>query len=193
MNDYNNGTRQVKTVEDWSADVDYEASGKLGSWRILPREIFSSKAYRALTLPEREVLLCYLNKVKFTKKDKKDIRRSKNSKSVPENGNSLICTNNEIRARGGISSDSTISKARKQLVKIGFLDVITPSAFPHPGIFALSARYKNYPNGDYKTKDAKPVSHARYARACPAGSNRFEARQVRTEMEPLGGGLGLVN
>jgi hypothetical protein len=188
MNDFNNGTRKVKTPEDWAEDIERETSGALGRWAILPREIFSSKAYRALSLPEREVLLCYLNKVQYTpsKKDRKGVKKSR---AVPENGNHLIVTNNEIKARGGIRSDKTISEARKRIVEIGFLDVVQPSAFPHPGIFALSTRFKNFPSKDYKPKDAKPVSFARYSRACPSGSNRFDTQQGRTTSEPLAGSV----
>ena len=100
MNDSNNGTRKNKTVGEWSADIDREVNGKLGAWRILPREVFSSKAYRDLSLPEREILHCYLNKVSFVKPDKQDRRRMKLSKPVPENPRNLIVTNNEIKARG---------------------------------------------------------------------------------------------
>ena len=170
----NNTTRKVKSPEEWEHDIEREAHGKLGQWKILPREIFSSKAYRSLSLAEREVLHCYLNKVQYHKRDKKaEQRRMKRSGSTPSNGDSLICTNNEIRARGGVKSDKTISRARKRLVEIGFLDVVQPSAFPNPGIFSLSSRYTKYPDGDYAPENAKPVSFARYSRSCTAGSNKF--------------------
>jgi hypothetical protein len=174
MNTYNNNiNRKVKSPEDWAVDIDKESTGKLGSWRILPREIFSSKAYRELSLSEREVLHCYLNKVTYVKPKGSEKRRMKSSKSYPINGDALIVTNHEIMARGGVTSDSTISKARKRLVEMGFLNVITPAAFPQSGVYGLSDRYKNYPNGDYRPKDDKPVSFSRYSRSCEIGSNRF--------------------
>ena len=81
---------------------------------------------------------------------------------MPENGNRLIVTNNEIKARGGVLSDRTISKARKELIEKGFLDVTTPSAFPLSGVYGLSNRYKQFPLGSYKPKeDALPVSFVR--------------------------------
>ena len=164
MNDSNNGKREHKTVDEWSADIDMEVNGKKGAWRILSREVFSSKAYRDLSLPEREILHCYLNKVRFIKPNKREQKRMKRSKPVPENGNNLILTNNEIKARGGVSSDTTISKARKRLVEIGFLEVIRPSRFPQPGIFGLSDRWKDYPKGNYQPKDNRPASFAPYSR-----------------------------
>ena len=164
MNDSNNARRKHKTVGEWSADIDKEVNGKLGAWRILPREVYSSKAYRDLSLPEREILHCYLNKVSFVKPDKQDRRRMKLSKPVAENARNLIVTNNEIKARGGVLSDSTIAKARKRLVEIGFLDVVRSCMFPQPGIFGLSDRWKEYPNKEYKPKDNRPVSFHPYSR-----------------------------
>ncbi len=157
-------TWEHKTVDEWSTDINNEVNGKLGHWRILPREILSSKAYRSLSLPEREILHCYLNKVRFVKVGKSEQRRMKRSNPVPENARNLIVTNNEIKARGGCKSDSTISKARKRLVEIGFLDVIRPCRFPQPGIFGLSERFKEYPSGNYQPKDNRPVSFAPYPR-----------------------------
>jgi len=86
------------------------------------------------------------------------------SKPVPENARNLIVTNNEIKARGGVTSDTTISKARKRLVEIGFLDVVRSCMFPQPGIFGLSDRWKEYPHGDYHPKDKRPASFAPYSR-----------------------------
>jgi hypothetical protein len=179
MSDSNNGKREHKTVDEWSADIDTEVNGKKGAWKILSREVFSSKAYRDLSLPEREILHCYLNKVRFLKPDKRDQRRMKRSKPVPENGNNLILTNNEIKARGGVSSDTTIARARKRLVEIGFLDVIRPSRFPQPGVFGLSDRWREYPKGDYKPKDNRPASFAPYPRQPVDG--RFRGKDYENE------------
>ncbi len=172
MKDFNNGKREHKTVDEWSADIDKEVNGAIGLWKILPREIFSSKAYRSLSLSERNILHCYLNKVWYSKPDKHSKRRMKHNSSVPENGRNLIVTNNEIKARGGIRSDSTISKARKKLAEIGFLDVIRSGKFPQPGIYAVSERWKRYPDGDYKPTDQRPVSFAPYSRV-PGMNGRF--------------------
>lgn len=189
MNDSNNGKREHKTVDEWSADIDREVNGKRGAWKILSREVFSSRAYRDLSLPQREVLHCYLNKVKFTKPDTSK-RRMRNNRSVPENPRDLIVTNNEIKARRGVTSDTTISKARKRLVEIGFLEVIRPCRFPQPGVFGLSDRWKEYPNGDYKPKDNRPASFAPYSRQPVDGRFRgkdYDNKGQETVSLPLGG------
>ena len=112
---YNTATKTHKTVEEWSVIIDNETVGKKGHWKILSREIFSSKAYRALSLPEREILHCYWNKVKFAKPDGSK-RRARNVRPVPNNARDLIVTNNEIKARRGVSSDTTIARARSLLI-----------------------------------------------------------------------------
>lgn len=86
--------KEPKTVEDWGEDIDHESSGKLGGWKFLPREIFSSKAYRELTLPAREVLNCYLNKLQYPNPKSGKNRESGRKKNVPENGSCLVVTNN---------------------------------------------------------------------------------------------------
>lgn len=179
--------RPVKTIEDWTRDIDHEAAGKLGRWRFLSREIFSSAAYRALTLPEREVLHCFLNRVTY-RVGKQDKRRMKSGKTAPTNGNRLIVTNGEIKARGGVKSDRTIAAARRRLVEIGFLDVVESAAFPQCGVFALSERYRAYPSGEFgPPAAAKPVAYARYSRRCKAGSRRFGTGIILHD--PEGGAL----
>jgi len=190
MNDSNNGKREHKTVDEWSADIDREVNGQKGAWKFLSREVFSSKAYRDLSLPEREILHCYLNKVRFRKPDKREQRRMKRSNPVPENPKDLMVTNNEIKARRGVLSDTTISRARKRLVEIGFLEVIRPCRFPQPGIFGLSDRWKDYPNGDYKPKDNRPASFAPYPRQPVDGrfrSKDYDNKGQETVSLPLGG------
>jgi len=123
-------------------------------------------------MSEREVLHCYLNKLNFLKRDKGDKRRMKRSGATPENADRLILTTNEIKARRGVTSERTISNARKRLVEIGFLDVVQPSKFPQPGIFALSDRWRKYPDGNYLPLDNKPVSFAPYSRKPEHGKFR---------------------
>jgi hypothetical protein len=91
-------------------------------------------------------------------------RRMKHSKAYPKNGNQLMVTNNEIKARGIVAGNNnkTIAEARKALVEIGFLDVVQPGSYRGSGIFALSNRWRNYPEGDYLPKDSKPVAWTPY-------------------------------
>jgi hypothetical protein len=167
------------TQAQWGERIDRETNGKLGRFRFLERSIFSSRAYRSLDLPAREILHCYLNKIEFerTKRNSRPGRRRNDS--APLNANNLVVTNGEIKARGGVKSDRTISNARKRLVEIGFLDVVRPGAFPQPGVFALSNRYLNFPDGVYQPQTAvsrifvHPVLEARFSRKCPKGTRGF--------------------
>lgn len=164
---------EPKTVAEWGRIIDNECSAKLGGWKIVQRCVFSSRAYRALTLPQREILFCYLNKVVFKKLEK---RQRTNAKHRPEaiNARNLIVTNGEIRARGGVRSETTMASARKRLVEIGFLDIVREGQFPQPGIYALSDRYLNFPDGDYRP-EPKPekIENVGYAREGVKGSRGF--------------------
>jgi hypothetical protein len=154
---------EVRSIETWTRDIEDESRGKSGQFRILPREIFSSRAYLTLTLAQAHVLECYLNKLRYeTGNTKGSKRRGKNSSGYPINKDNLIVTNNELFARQKHKSERTIANARKRLVEIGFLDVIISAKFPKPGVYALSDRYKQYPDGNYLPKNERPVSFAPY-------------------------------
>jgi hypothetical protein len=166
------------TLPQWEARIDRETTGKRSQFRFLERRIFSSRAWRALSLVDREILLCYLNKVQFEViKNKRPGRRDR--KSVPLNANHLIVTNGEIKARGGVRSDRSISKARKELVRIGFLEAMRPGAFPQPGVYALSDRFLNFPDGNYEPQSPIPAGFSRYSRKCPAGTRGFPPTKPR--------------
>lgn len=154
--------KKALTIEDWSRTISNETHGDIGKFRFMERRIFSSKAYIDLTLVQREILKCYLNKIVYAKKDKKNKKRNS---SGPLNGDSLMVTNNEIKARKivGPKNDRSIAEARKALVQIGFLDVVKTGTYLGSGIFALSDRWTRYPNGDYQPKDSKPAGYAMYS------------------------------
>lgn len=162
------------TPAQWEARIDRETTGKRGKFRFLERNIFSSRAWRALSLPAREILLIYLNKIQFdSAKDKRPGRRRNNDARV--NANNLVVTNGEIRGRRGVKSERTMAKARAELVRVGFLDVVRPGAFPQPGIYALSSRFLQYPN--VEPAGPKPVAVPRYSRTCPAGRRGFPSNR----------------
>jgi hypothetical protein len=154
---------EPRSVEDWERRIEDESKGKSGRFCFLAREVFSSKAYLALTLAEAHVLECFLNKLRYeTGNTKGSKRRGKNSSGYPINKDNLIVTNNELFARQKLKSERTIANARKRLVEIGFLDVIISAKFPKPGVYAFSERYKQYPDGSYLPRNERSVSSAPY-------------------------------
>lgn len=163
------------TPAQWGTRIDDEVAGKRGRFKFLERQAFSSRAYRSLSLPAREILLCYLNHVKYEKRPKQHGPGNRRHTGTSLNSGNLVVTNNEIKARGGVRSDSTIAKARQELVDCGFLDVVRPGAFPQPGIFALSSRFLQYPNGDYRAPDNMRAGVPRYSRKCTKGRRGFSS------------------
>jgi hypothetical protein len=165
--------REARTVEQWRAIVDQDlTTAGRKNWLIMPRRVFSSRAYRALSLPCREILLCYFNKLVFEGPSKKAKRKARQASSTAINARNLVLTNNEIKARGGVKSDRTIASVRRELVRAGFLDVISPGSLAASGVFALSDRYLDFPHVP-PPPDSKPVAFPRYTRKAERGVRGF--------------------
>lgn len=161
-----NGTHQNLTIDEWSVHIrKTEMKGDAGAFRFLTRQIFSSDAYIALTLIEREVLLCFLNKLRYEPVSSREKRKGRKAAWVPVNARDLTVTYNEVKARRivALSNDKSISNAKKRLIEVGFLDVVKPAQFPHAGIYALSDRWRRFPAGDYRPKTDVPCSFPAYA------------------------------
>ena len=157
-----------RSVEEWKQTIRDEAKGKRGRFRILTREIFSSEAYAALSLAEEHVLLCYLNKLFYESPNSTDAKNfekrtgRKKTDGRPVNGNNLVVTNNEIKARGKVKGNKQIAAARRRLHWIGFLDVVVPARFPQPGIYSISEHWRPYPCLGHRPKNQVPVAFAPY-------------------------------
>ena len=143
--------KEPKTVEEWEESIRSDTTGKRGAWCILPREIFNSDAFMALTHAEKAMLLTALNQIGYEDK-KKARKRHIDDRKVLRNGGQIYLTQNELKARGVLSA-ATIAKGKKRLVEIGFLDVVETGSVSAPAKFQISERWRKLPNGDYKPKD----------------------------------------
>ncbi|MFC1834293.1 hypothetical protein ACFL2Q_06105 [Thermodesulfobacteriota bacterium] len=57
----------------------------------------------------------------------------------------------------GIKGEDTISRAKKRLVEIGFLDVVDQGSFAKAGRFRYSDRWRNYNSGNLSKENGDPI------------------------------------
>jgi len=146
--------KEVKSVERWREELDRDAEGKRGSFRILSRELFNSRAFAALGCGGIVVVLALLNKLEFERKGVKDRKGVRISHPVLKNKGEFSLTVNELVARG--LSRSTATRARKLAWELGFFDVIEPGTVHHAGRYQYSERWRHYPDGDYLPVGQQP-------------------------------------
>jgi len=152
--------KEVKSVDEWREELDRNAEGKRGSFRILPRELFNSRAFGALGGSGTIVVLAMLNKLQYEKKGRKDRKGVRIGHPVLRNDGQFCLTVNELVARG--LSRSTATRARKLAWQLGFFDVIEPGTVHHAGRYRYSERWRRYPNDDYHPVDQQPPGKILY-------------------------------
>jgi len=134
--------------------LDQDAEGKRGNFRILPRNLFNSRAFAALGGGGIVVVLALLNKLEFEGKDRKDRKGVRAGQAALRHNGEFSLTVNELIARG--LSRSTATRARKLAWEFGFFDVIEPGTVHHAGRYRYSERWKHYPDGDYRPVGQQP-------------------------------------
>jgi len=140
--------REVKTVEQWRDELDRDAEGGRGKFRILPREIFNSRAFAALGGSGTIVVLAILNRLEYEKNGKKDRKGVRVDCPILRNNGEFRLTINELVARG--LSRSTATRARNLAWELGFFDVIESGTVHHAGRYRYSERWREFPDGDYR-------------------------------------------
>ncbi len=146
--------KDVKSVQQFRDEIDQDAKGARGSFRILTREMFNSKAFAALDGKTMVVVLTILNKLEYQKKGKSKKKGVESSIPVLKNNGEFYLTRNELIARG--LSESSASRGRIKAWEIGFFDVIEPGTIHHAGRYKYSERWKLYPTGAYKSVGQQP-------------------------------------
>ncbi len=139
--------REVKSVEAWREDLDKDAMGKRGNFRILPRALFNSKAFTALGGAATIVVLAIMNKLQYEKSGRRDRKGVKTGFPVLRNGGEFSLTINELIARG--LSRSTATRARRMAWELGFFDVLESGTIHHAGRYRYSERWKLFPYKNY--------------------------------------------
>jgi hypothetical protein len=146
--------KDVKTVEQFRDEIDRDAKGSRGSFRILSREMFNSRAFAKLDGKTMVVVISILNKLEYQKKGKSKKKGVESSIPVLKNHGEFSLTKNELIARG--LSDSSATRGRIKAWEIGFFDVIETGTIHHAGRYKYSERWRLYPDGDYKPVGQQP-------------------------------------
>lgn len=146
--------KEVKSVDEWREELDRDGSGKRGNFRILPRDLFNSRAFAALGGSATIVVLAILNNLQYEKKSGKDRKGVRMGHPVLRNNGECTLTVNELVTRG--LSRSTATRARRLAWELGFFDVIEPGTVHHAGRYRYSERWQLYPNGNYRPVGQQP-------------------------------------
>ena len=122
-----------------------------------PNEVWFSKAYQSLTPTARELLHCFLNELRWTRKGKK---------KTYTNNRDISFTESEFKGMYGCCS-STYLKARNQLIEVGFIrqisrggmcrgDRATYKILVGVDLPLNQERWRNYPEQNWEHEVPKP-------------------------------------
>lgn len=146
--------KQVKSAERWREEINQDATGGRGRFKILSRSLFNSLAFANLGGSGTIVVLSILNKLEYKKRDEKDKKGVRVGQALLRNQGDFVLTINELVARG--LSRSTATRARVLAWEMGFFDVLEPGTIHHAGRYRYSERWKKYPHGDYNPVGQQP-------------------------------------
>lgn len=177
----------VKTVAEWRESIKKDAQ-KRGGWRMLSVEMFNSQAFIDLTPSGKMVVLSMLSKLSYEKRGHRDRKGVKAAIESLRNGGRFSLVGNELKARG-IKSERSITDAKAQAWEFGFFDVEVSGSFDRAGTYKYSERWKLYPHGDYRPRDARRPGVHRYHSISDSSvrvenTRRKHAKNTRRDSDP---------
>jgi hypothetical protein len=146
-----------KTIAEWRSERRKKAKQESGYIRI-PMELWNGEAFHALTKSEKLVLLECLAQLRYAPKSKK----KRQGLSIFKCGLGDLLNNGEFGLptkylqERGIKGQDTIARAKKKLVQLGFLDVVTQGSFTKAGRFRYSDRWRTYNSGALFSETGTP-------------------------------------
>lgn len=140
--------RKPKTITEWRKERLAKAKQEKG-YILIPMELWNGEAFHGLKKAEKLVLLEGLSQLRYAPGGKK--KRSR----IPEDqlfecGLGCLLNRGEFGLptkylqERGIKGEDTIARAKKRLVQVGFMDVVTQGDFSHAGRFRYSDRWRTY-------------------------------------------------
>jgi hypothetical protein len=141
-----------KTIKEWREERLKKARQE-GGFIVIPMELWNGEAFHDLTKSEKLILLECFAQLRYAPKSKKK-RNQLNQQKILECGLGRLLNNGEFGLptrylqERGIKGEDTIARAKKRLVQIGFLDVVTPGAFNKAARFRYSDRWRTYKSGE---------------------------------------------
>jgi hypothetical protein len=140
--------KEPKTIAEWREERLRKAKQEKG-FILIPMKLWNGEAFHALTKAEQLILLECLSQLRYAPGSKK--KRSKIAKDqLFECGLGWLLNRGEFGLptkylqERGIKGEDTIARAKKRLVQLGFMDVVTQGSFSKAGRFRYSDRWRTY-------------------------------------------------
>ena len=153
--------KKPKTIEEWRKERLRKAKQEKG-FILIPMELWNGEAFHALSKAERLILLECLSQLRYAPGGKK--KRSR----IPKdqlfhcglgcllNGGEFGLPTKYLQERG-IKGEDTIARAKKRLVQLGFMDVVTQGSFAKAGRFRYSDRWRTYNSAALTSELGEPL------------------------------------
>ena len=153
--------KKPKTIAEWRKERLRKAKQEKG-FILIPMELWNGEAFHALTKAERLILLECLSQLRYAPRDKK-----KQNKIARDQ--LFHCSLGWLLNKGeyglptkylqerGIKGEDTIARAKKRLVELGFMDVVTQGSLAKAGRFRYSDRWRTYNAAGLMSEQGPPV------------------------------------
>lgn len=156
-----NQKTRPKTIDEWRSERRKKAKRE-GGFILIPIEMWNGEAFHALKKSEKLILLECMAQLRYPPKSAKK-RESIPKDSLFECGLGYLLNGGEFGLptkylqERGIKGEDTISRAKKRLVEIGFLDVVDQGSFAKAGRFRYSDRWRIYNSGNLLKEKGNPI------------------------------------
>jgi hypothetical protein len=153
--------KKPKTIAEWRKERLRKAKQEKG-FILIPMELWNGEAFHALTKAEKLILLECLSQLRYAPRSKKK------QSGIPKDQlfhSGLGCLLNKgefglptkyLQERG-IKGEDTIARAKKKLVALGFIDVVTQGSFAKAGRFRYSDRWRTYNSSALMSEHGEPL------------------------------------
>jgi hypothetical protein len=156
-----NMSKKPKTIEEWRKERLRKAKQENG-FIIIPMELWNGEAFHALTKAEKLILLECLSQLRYAPRSKKkQVKISKDK--LLQCGLGWLLNRGEFGLptkylqERGIKGEDTIARAKKRLVQLGFMDVVTQGSFSKAGRFRYSDRWRTYNSAALTSEHGQPL------------------------------------
>ncbi len=153
--------KRPKTIAEWRKERLRKAKQEKG-FILIPMELWNGEAFHALKKSDRLILLECLSQLRYAP-------RSKNKRLKIPKDQLFECSLGRLLNRGefglptkylqerGIKGEDTIARAKKRLVALGFMDVVTQGSFAKAGRFRYSDRWRTYNASALMAEKGEPL------------------------------------
>ncbi|MFH1117533.1 MAG: hypothetical protein V1792_26735 [Pseudomonadota bacterium] len=153
--------KKPKTIAEWRKERLRKAKQEKG-FILIPMELWNGEAFHALTKAEKLILLECLSQLRYAPRSKKK------QSGIPKD-QIFQCGLGPLLNKGefglptkylqerGIKGEDTIARAKKRLVALGFIDVVTQGSFAKAGRFRYSDRWRTYNSGPLMSEHGEPL------------------------------------